>query len=53
MEVYIVATVGANQWIEIDSIWQTYGKADVRAEELIAEDNREWEVICSVVEDDE
>ena len=50
MDVYIVATVNEDDYIEVDSVWQTYGKADARAEELIAEDEREWEVICSEVE---
>jgi hypothetical protein len=50
MEVYIVATVSEDNYINVDSVWQTYSKANARADELMDEDDREWEVICSEVE---
>lgn len=49
MEIYIVAKVNDDSYIEVDSCHRTYGEADRRAEELIDQDECEWEVICSEV----
>ena len=51
MKVYIVATVSEDNYIEVNSVWQDYSKANVRTVELMNEDDREWEVICSRVEE--
>lgn len=51
MEVYIVASVNEDNYINVDSVWQTYGEADARAEELFGAFGPEWEVICSKVEE--
>jgi hypothetical protein len=50
MEIYIVARSSEDGYINIDSCHREYGEADARAEELIAEDDCEWEVIPSEID---
>lgn len=48
--VYVVASVTEDGYIEGDSCYNDYGKANDRANILMYEDDREWEVLTCKME---
>lgn len=50
MVIYVVAAITEDNYIQTDSCYNDYGKACDRANELMHQDDREWEVLPCKVE---
>ena len=49
-QIYIVASVSEDNYVTVDSCYTDYSKANDRAEELMSEDDIEWEVLSCKLE---